>query len=146
MTSNMSEVFYGVLKGACNLPITTLVQLTFYRVNNCFTVRQEHNASQLALGEEFTPYIDTQIKAKVVTASSHDVVWYDHVKGHFHIKITRSIGSNNKKPCTYHVNLQRRCCTCSKTLLLGFPCSHILATCHYQLVDIRKFVLNYYTT
>ena len=28
MTTNMSEVFNGVLKGARNLPITTLVQLT----------------------------------------------------------------------------------------------------------------------
>ena len=29
-TTNMSEVFNGVLKGARNLPITTFVQLTFY--------------------------------------------------------------------------------------------------------------------
>ena len=39
MTTNMSEVFNGILKGARNLPITTLVQLTFYRVNSYFTVR-----------------------------------------------------------------------------------------------------------
>ena len=39
MTTNMSGVFNGVLKGAHNLPITTLVQLTFYRVNNYFTVK-----------------------------------------------------------------------------------------------------------
>ena len=34
MTTNMSEVFNGILKGAHNLPITVLVQLTFYQVNN----------------------------------------------------------------------------------------------------------------
>ena len=34
MTTNMSKVFNRALKGARNLPITTLVQLTFYRVNN----------------------------------------------------------------------------------------------------------------
>ena len=34
MTTNMSEVFSGFLKGAHNLPITTLVQLTFYQVNS----------------------------------------------------------------------------------------------------------------
>ena len=34
MTTNMSEVFNGVLKGARNLPITALVQLTFYWVNS----------------------------------------------------------------------------------------------------------------
>ena len=39
MTTNMSKVFNGILKGTNNLPITTLVQLTFYYVSNYFTVR-----------------------------------------------------------------------------------------------------------
>nr|CAN83615.1 hypothetical protein VITISV_011368 [Vitis vinifera] len=72
MTTNMFEVFNGVLKGARNLPITVLVQLTFYRVNSYFTVRREHGANRLASGEEFTPHIDTRIKAKVVKAGSHE--------------------------------------------------------------------------
>ena len=45
MTTNLFEVFNGVLKGARNLRITTLVQLTFYRVNNYFTISREHGAS-----------------------------------------------------------------------------------------------------
>ena len=48
--------------------------------------------------------------------------------------------------CTHHVNLQRRSCTCNKTLLLGFPCSHILAACHYRAIAFRQFVQGYYTT
>ena len=140
MISNMSEVFYGVLKGARNLPITTLVWLTFYWVNNYFTVSREHCASWLASGEEFISYIDAKIKAKVVEASSHDVVLYDHVEGHFHIKTRHSIRSNNKKSHSYHVNLRMRCCTCSKTLLLGFPYLHILAACRCRSVDVRQFV------
>ncbi|RVW35600.1 hypothetical protein CK203_112562 [Vitis vinifera] len=52
MTTNMSEVFNGVLKGARNLPITALVQLTFYRVNSYFTVRREHGASDSSLAAE----------------------------------------------------------------------------------------------
>ncbi|KAL6323508.1 hypothetical protein AAG906_039085 [Vitis piasezkii] len=130
MTTNMSKVFNGVLKGAHNLPITALVQLTLYRVNNYFTVRREHGVSQLTLGEEFTPYIEAKIKAKVVKAGSHEVVLYDHVDRRFHLKTRHSVGSNNRKPCTYHVTLQTGSCTCNKTLLLGFPCLHILAACH----------------
>ena len=37
-------------------------------------------------------------------------------------------------------------CTCRKTLLLGFPCSHILAACHCRSIDFRQFVQGYYTT
>ena len=135
MTTNMFEVFNGVLKGVRNLPITALLQLTFYRVNNYFTVRREHGASRLASGEEFIPHIDAKIKAKVVKAGSHKVVLYDHVEKRFHVKTRHSVGSSNRKPRTYHVNLQRRSCKCNKTLLLGFPCSHIFVACHCQLID-----------
>ena len=41
MTTNMSEVFYSVLKGACNLPLTALVRLTFSHLNNYFVARRE---------------------------------------------------------------------------------------------------------
>ncbi|RVX13203.1 hypothetical protein CK203_017957 [Vitis vinifera] len=98
MTTNMSEVFNGVFKGARNLPITALVQLTFYRVNSYFIVRQEHGTSRLASGEEFTPHIDAKIKAKVVKAGSHKVVLYDHVERRFHVKIRHSVGSNMDTP------------------------------------------------
>ena len=36
MTTNMSEVFNSVLKGARSLPLTALVQLTFSHLNNYF--------------------------------------------------------------------------------------------------------------
>ena len=126
----MSKVFNGVLKGACNLPITALVQLTFYRVNSYFTVKREHGASQLASGEEFTPCIEAKIKVKVVKVGSHEVVLYDHVEGRFQLKTRHFVGSSNRKPCTYHVTLQTGSCACNKTLFLGFPCSHSLAACH----------------
>ena len=71
---------------------------------------------------------------------------YDHVEGCFHVKTRHSVASSNRKPHTYPVNLQTRSCTCNKTLLLGFPCSHILTTCHYRAIDFQQFVQGYYTT
>ena len=41
MTTNISEVFNSVLKGARSLPVTALVQLTFYRLNSYFVARRE---------------------------------------------------------------------------------------------------------
>ena len=51
MITNMSEVFNVVFKGARNLPLIALDQLTFYRVNNYFTDIQEHDARHLAFGK-----------------------------------------------------------------------------------------------
>ena len=40
MTTNMSEVFNSVLKGARRLPLTALVQLTFSRLNSYFVAKK----------------------------------------------------------------------------------------------------------
>ena len=83
--------------------------------------------------------------AKVVKAGLQEVVLYNHVDGRFHVKTRHSIGNSNRKPRTYHVNLQTRSCTCNKTLLLGFPCSHILVVCHCRAIDFQQFVQDYTT-
>ena len=74
MTTNMSEVFNNVLKGTRNLPITTLVQLTFFRLNSYFVARREQLANRLTSNEQYTPYVDSQIKAHVVKARSMEIV------------------------------------------------------------------------
>ena len=58
VTTNMSEVFNSVLKGARSLPFTVLVQLTFFRLNIYFVVRREQGANRLASDEQFTLYVD----------------------------------------------------------------------------------------
>ena len=81
MTTNMSEVFNSVLKGACSLPITTLVQLTFFQLNGYFVARMEQGANILTSDEQYTPSVDAQIKALVVKARSMEIVFYDHIQG-----------------------------------------------------------------
>ena len=68
MTTNMSEVFNSVLKGARSLPLTTLVQLTFSRLNSYFVARREQGGDRLVSDEQFTPYVDAQIQGRVVKA------------------------------------------------------------------------------
>ncbi|XP_034689192.1 uncharacterized protein LOC117917075 [Vitis riparia] len=142
MTTNMSEMFNSVLKGARSFPITAFVQLTFYRVNSYFVVRREHGVSRLASGEQYTPYVDAKINANVVKAGSHEVVLYDHFQGLFHVKGSKKTSSGGR---THRVNLREHGCTCGKTLIYGFSCSHFLAACHFRSIDFRSFVQHYYT-
>ena len=82
----MLEVFNSVLKGACSLPFTALVQLTFFRLNSYFVARREQGVNRLASDEQFTPYVDAQIQGRVVKAGSMEIVLYDHIHGRFHVK------------------------------------------------------------
>ena len=70
MTTNMLEAFNSVLKGACSLLVTALVQLTFFQVNGFFVVRREQGANQLASGGEYTTY---------VKVGFHEIVLYDYI-------------------------------------------------------------------
>ena len=81
MTTNMSNVFNSVLKRARSLPCTALVQLTFFRLNNCFVVRRELGANRLTSDEQFTPYVDSQIQGRVVKAGSMEIILYDNKQG-----------------------------------------------------------------
>ena len=51
MTTNMYEIFNNVLKGAWSLPVTTLVQLTFFRLNRYFVAKREQGYNRLASDE-----------------------------------------------------------------------------------------------
>ena len=86
MTTNISKVFNSVLKGARSLPLTALVQLTFFRLNSYFVTRTELSANILASDEQFTPYVDAQIQGCVIKAGSIEIVIYDHIQGRFHVK------------------------------------------------------------
>ena len=46
-TKNMSEAFNGVMKGARCLPITSLVRMTFFRVNKYFATRRDLGRNRL---------------------------------------------------------------------------------------------------
>ena len=100
MTTNISEVFNSVLKGACSLPVTALVQLTFFRLNGYFVARRELGANRLASAEQFTLYVDAQIQGRVVKAGSMEIVFYNHVKGLFHVK--------SRRGRTYRLNLHEK--------------------------------------
>ena len=121
MTTTMPEVFNNFLKGACNLPFTALVQVTFFCLNSYFVARRELGANRLTYDEQFTPYVDAHIQGRVVKAGSMDIVLYDHIQGRFHVK--------SRSGRTHCLNLHEKNCTCGKTLIYGFPCSHIIAAC-----------------
>ena len=127
MTTNMLEVFNSVLKGARSLPLIALVQLTFFHLNSYFVARRELGANRLASDEQFTLYVDARIRGRVVKAGSMEIVLYDHVQALFHVK--------SRKGRTHRLNLHDKNCTCGKTLIYGFPCSHIIEACQHRCVD-----------
>ena len=86
-----------------------------FQVNSYFVVRKKQGANQLALGEEYIPYVNAKMKANMVKMGSQKIVLYDHIQGQFHMKTSRSTKSSSSGGQTYHINLHEHACTCGKT-------------------------------
>ena len=74
----------------------------------------------------------------MVKARSFEIVLYDHNQRRFHVK--------SKRGRTHRLNLHDHKCTSDKTLIYGFPYSHIIAACQFHFVDFLSFVQGYYST
>ncbi|XP_027082558.1 uncharacterized protein [Coffea arabica] len=86
MTTNLLEVFNSVLKGARSLPITALVQLSFYRVNSYFAIRRQFAVQRSVSNQSFTPFVDGKISSYGIKAGGHEVVLFNRATGSFSIK------------------------------------------------------------
>ena len=64
MTTNLSECFNKVLKGARSLPMTTMVRFTFFKVNLYFDARRNLTLDQLEAGQKWCKYATNKFKKK----------------------------------------------------------------------------------
>jgi hypothetical protein len=56
MTTNLSECFNGVLKGARNLPITAMVKFIYFKLVHYFNDHRIKTQAQLTSGQEFSTH------------------------------------------------------------------------------------------
>ncbi|XP_076929124.1 uncharacterized protein LOC143593352 [Bidens hawaiensis] len=120
LTTNLSEIFNSVLKGARFLPITSCVQLTFYRLVNYFEVRRPMGSSAQANGDVYTPHVAAKQAALMSKAGEHSLKIFNRQKG-----IVEVITQKEKN--VQVVNLEQRTCSCGKWEIFKYPCSHVLS-------------------
>ncbi|XP_021771013.1 uncharacterized protein LOC110735155 [Chenopodium quinoa] len=119
-TTNFYETFNNVLKGARFMPVMSLVELTFHRVNRYFTLRRESAETRAEQGLAYPPKVTAILEKNTAKARYHKV---DAYNSHRHT-----------------VNFQLRTCTCNKPLIFHLPCSHVLAVCATYSLSERPWV------
>jgi hypothetical protein len=133
LTTNLSEIFNSVLKGARFLPITACVQLTFYRLVHYFEVRRPLGSSAQANGDAYTPHVVAKQVAFMSKASAHFLRSFNRAKGIFELITQR--GRNVQV-----VNLEEKTCTCGKWEIFKYPCSHVLGACAKLSLNSLQYV------
>lgn len=146
-TTNMSEVFNGVLKGARCLPITALVQMTFFRVNSYFATRRSWSKRRLEEGHELSEKAKKTIEANMEKAAHHEVVAFDYdAIGLYQVRTGRGRRKAGKGGNSHTVNLLSKTCTCEKLRIYKLPCSHVLAVCRHRSLSHADFVDSFFMT
>jgi hypothetical protein len=140
MTTNLSECFNGVLKGARSLPITTLVKFTFFKLVSYFDDRHAKIQDQLSSGEVFSKYAMDIFYRCREKAKGHIVTRFNHNGGVFDIRTCPNLDSSYGGDHTHQINLQEGTCTCGKWQMLKIPCSHVIACCAHQNIDVRQYI------
>ena len=142
-TTNFSETFNNVLKGARFLPIMSLVELTFYRVNKYFTMRRDSSLVRRDDGYAYSPKVTSILENNNVKAKYHKVTVYNRQLGIYQVKTHRGERIGLKGGHKHTVNFNLRTCTCNKPMIFHVPCSHVLAVCLKYSVSVEPWVESY---
>ena len=122
MTTNIVECINGVLKGARTLPITALVQLTFYRCVSYFDTRRGEIHARMTCGYMYTKYAVNKFTRAKAKASGHTVSIISRNNQMFEV-ITALHGFHMDKGHNKQVvKLNEGTCSCNKGQSFGIPC------------------------
>ena len=129
MTSNMSEVYNGVLKGVRALPITALIQETWNRTLSYFADRVQVAGAQVAMNKRWSEKIQLHLNEKAEKSRSHGCTQVDATRHKWLISVrSKFVHGHHRGSRKHSVTLGPTTCECScqKPKLLGYPCSHVL--------------------
>ncbi|XP_057738164.1 uncharacterized protein LOC130955342 isoform X1 [Arachis stenosperma] len=142
MITNLSECVNDVLKGIRNLPITSLVRSTYYRLAELFVSKGKEAEAQLAAGQQFSHVLTKAIEKNREASGQMNVHLYDRENLEFTVSEAASTGGYNFG--AYRVSLKERRCDCGYFQALHYPCKHVLIACASQRIDWTTYVDSVY--
>ncbi|RYR57736.1 hypothetical protein Ahy_A05g023444 [Arachis hypogaea] len=86
MTTNLVECKTSVLKGACNLLVTTLVKAMFYRLDELFTRKRAEVEACINAGHVFSELVTSKLHANQWAAGNIQVSCFDRHNGVFEVR------------------------------------------------------------
>ncbi|KAK9985159.1 hypothetical protein SO802_034684 [Lithocarpus litseifolius] len=140
MTTNVSECFNGVLKGARSLPITAIVKYSWFRLNTYFDDRRNKSIAQLKSGKRWCKYALDIFMRNKAKAEHHRVTRLSAQQQSYQVDTPHNPSTAGHGDHTHGVNLLQRTCTCQKWKLYKISCSHVIAVCIRYRHDAEQYI------
>nr|XP_023903554.1 uncharacterized protein LOC112015381 [Quercus suber] len=140
MTTNISECFNGVLKGARGLPIAALVEFTCNKLVQYFHDRRKEYHFEFSEGKKWSAHALSTWEGNKREFEKHYLKPFSNEELIFQVVAqlnTCTAGGGNH---SYEVRLQERTCSCGKWQNIGIPCSHAIRVCDYLHIDSTTYI------
>ncbi|XP_074342754.1 uncharacterized protein LOC141680424 [Apium graveolens] len=134
-TTNMVETYNGQLRSAHHLPVTSMVEYTYYRNVKLVAEGRTQTLNDLQNGHvycknsrELFQKIEEKIEEK---ASTHKIIPYNQERWVFKVKPARYKTDKGfwKGGNKHHIDLSKGNRSCGKLHMYHSPCSHIVVAC-----------------
>ena len=144
MTTNVSECFNGVLKGACGLPIATMVEFTWSKLVAYFHDRHKEITHDLSKGKVWSKYALKIYVANLQKSTTHQVRAFNNLNGIYQVITTYNIHSSRREHHSHEINLVARTCGYGKWQNRKIPYSHAIAALQYLGQDATRYIESCY--
>jgi len=131
-----------VFKGTHNLPVTPIVQSTYYRLVYLFAQRAQGVFERVGYKDVFNEYCQKALKDDIGKFNTHYVEHFEREVYTFYVRET--VNYREGRPMgTFKVDLQAGWCDCGKYQALHLLCSHVIAACssfHHDYTTLIPYV------
>ena len=140
MTTNMSQCFNGVLKGAYGLPIVVMVEFTWCKVVAYFHGRYRKITSDLSQGKVWSKYALGIYGSNLCKASGHSMRAFNHEAGIYQVVTLYNDCSGGGGNHNHEINIVARTCGCGKWQNIKIPCSHAIRVFQCLRIDLTSYI------
>lgn len=159
MTTNGSESLNNVFKQSRMLPVVSLVEETFYKLNAWFVERHAKATALASRDQTFSDRVEEKLRKHREKCSVMRVVPYGTTDTEYEVQVQNEIIpprmnqngiiETHLRACKYKVILGENnqvTCECQGPQLVRIPCCHVMAVCRERNFSEDVFVDNYYRT
>ncbi|XP_065615701.1 uncharacterized protein LOC136061628 [Quercus suber] len=140
MTTNVSECFNGVSKGARGLPIAAMVEFTHSKLVAYFHDRHKEITHDLSIAKVWSKYVLEIYKKNLQKSISHQIAAYNNQNSIYQVITAYNINSSGGGHHSHEVNLIARTCHCGKWQNRKIPCSHAIKALQHLGQDATTYI------
>ncbi|GMI65818.1 hypothetical protein HRI_000251100 [Hibiscus trionum] len=139
MTTNLAEAVNSSLKGVRQLPITSIVKTTYYRLATLFATLGRQATEYMAGGHKVHPDFRTKLHTQLGQSRQMQSTLFSR-EGHLFRVAEFSRRLEGIQQNAYVVDLRERTCESGIFQTFKYPCAHAIAACTNQRIEYMHMV------